>query len=405
MNIIQSAEIAMDQKAGKFMLLAHPFRIFFLATGIYAMLAVFGWLAFLFGGWPLPVGWAPLQWHSHEMLYGFVVAAIAGFMLTAMTNWTGAPPLQNKGLLALVLLWLAGRAVMWFADWFTPWLVTLVDLAFLPVLAIYVFQVLWRYQNRRNLVLVLVLTLLFSGNVWMHAGFISGNTLWLQKGQLIGFDLITLLIAIIAGRITPAFSGNWLRMRGQDDSKVRRWSFIEIPALLVLALLFIADTFGAPAKLIGLLALTAAVLHAVRLYGWAGWLVVREPLLWILHLAYVWLVVALALRGFSAFAENVGSSVWQHALGVGTIGTIILGVMTRVAVGHTGRPLRLLPWALGIYLAITLAALMRILVALGFFNFRLGVGASAVAWVLAFGLFVIIYGPVLASARADGKPG
>lgn len=149
----------------------------------------------------------------------------------------------------------------------------------------------------------------------------------------------------------------------------------------------------------------AASLHSIRLYSWAGWLTLREPLLWILHLAYSWLVIALYLRGFSEFVgAAINSSVWQHALGVGAIGTIIPGVMTRVAVGHTGRPLKLLKWGIAIYITVTAAAVFRLFVALGLFDFKVGIILSAVAWCFTFGLFIFIYGPILTNPRADGKP-
>lgn len=386
-------------------LLAHPFRPFFLFAGIYAVVVVFGWIAFLFGGWPIPVGWSPLQWHSHEMLYGFVTAAIAGFVLTAMTNWTGARPLQGTGLLCLLLLWIAGRLAMWFAGWLPGWFVAVVDLAFLPVLAMYVAGVLIRHNNRRNLVLVAVLTLLFIGNLYMQTGFASGKTGQLQMGQLLGFNLITALIVIIAGRITPAFSANWLRANGKNPDKVKTFRWLEFVSLGSVVLLLVVDWLPLPIRATGAAALVAGAANGVRLAGWAGWNTAREPLLWILHLAYLWVVVALLLRGASAFTDAVAPTVWQHALGVGGIATLILGVMTRVAHGHTGRPLRLPRFAVFIYAAIIVAAILRLLAATGALDYRLGVSLSALAWVVAFSLFIVLYGPVLASPRADGKPG
>src|SRR5690606_22765164 len=136
-----SPEVVMTTPARPAMALAYPFRIFFLLAGVYPLLLIAGWIAFLFAAVPLPVGWAPMQWHSHEMIYGFVTAAIAGFVLTAMTHWTGAPPLRGRNLLLLALLWVAGRVVMWLAGWLPGWLVAIVDLAFLPVLAGYIATV------------------------------------------------------------------------------------------------------------------------------------------------------------------------------------------------------------------------------------------------------------------------
>lgn len=386
-------------------LLAHPFRLFFLLTGIYAIVAVFGWVAFLFGGWPIPVGWSPLQWHSHEMLYGFVSAAIAGFMLTAMTNWTGARPLQGTRLLGLAALWLAGRVAMWMAGWLPGWLVAVLDLAFLPVLAIYVGRVLIAYKNRRNFVLVATLALLFFGNLVMHIGFMTGKTVLLQFGQQHGFNLILILIVIIAGRITPAFSANWLRLHNKNPLTIKTFRSLEILSLASVALLMVVDIFPLPIQVKGGVALLAALINGARLIGWSGWTTIREPLLWILHLAYLWVVVALMLRGVSSFNDIVSHSLWQHALGVGGIGTLILGVMTRVAMGHTGRPLKLLRFAVLAYIAIIISTILRLLAATGAMDYRLGVGFSAATWVVAFGLFVALYAPVLTSPRLDGKPG
>ncbi|MGQ9425720.1 NnrS family protein [Gilvimarinus sp. F26214L] len=386
-------------------LLAHPFRPFFVMVGVYGVLVVLAWMAFLFGGWPLPIGWSPLQWHAHEMLYGLVPAAIAGFLLTAMTNWTGAKPLQGGALLAMLLLWAAGRAVMWFAGWLPGWLVAAVDLAFLPVLAVYVASVLIRHRNRRNLILVAVLTLLFSGNLLMQLGLVSGSTGLLARGQQLGFDLITVLMVVIGGRIIPAFSGNWLRAQGDDPAAIRTWPVLERAALGSVALLVVLDAFAVGPQWIGTATLLAAALHALRLFGWSGWRVLREPLLWILHLAYLWIVLALLLRGLSAFVDAVPASLWQHALGLGGIATLILGVMTRVAVGHTGRPLQLPRSGLLIYLAIFAATLLRLIAAVGWIDYRVGVLAAALFWVLAFSLFLALYVPILAAPRPDGRPG
>lgn len=393
------------QNAQPPVLLAYGFRPFFLLTGVYAVAVVLGWMGFLFGGWPLPLGWSPFKWHSHEMLYGLVSAAIAGFLLTAVTNWTGAPPLRGRRLLLLVLLWLAGRVFMWLASWIPAWLVALVDLAFLPVLALYLLRVLVRHNNRRNLVLVAVLTLLFVGNLLMHLGFASGRTGLLDTGEQLGFDLILLLMAVIAGRIVPAFSANWLRMQGGSPDWVTRSVWTDRIALISIALLIPLDVLGAPETMLGPILLLAAFSNGLRLWQWAGWRVRREPLLWILHLAYAWIVLGLLLRALALLTSVLPDSVWQHALGVGAIGTLLLGVMTRVAVGHTGRPLRLVPFGLGIYLAITAAVLLRLLVAVQTIDFRPGLSLAALAWVLAFGLFVVLYWPILSRPRADGRPG
>ncbi len=386
-------------------LLAFAFRPFFLLAGAYALVSVLAWMAFLFGGWPLPLGWSPLQWHSHEMLYGFVSAAIAGFLLTAICNWTGNPPLQGGRLLGLILLWLMGRIALWLAGWLPAWLVATVDLLFLPVLTLYVLKVLLAHGNRRNLILVAALSTLTLGNVFMHVGFGGGDIRWLQMGQGLGLDVITLLMVVVAGRITPAFSANWLRAQGGKPEWVTQSAWTARFAIASVVLLLLLSAFSLPPAVEGAAALVAAAINTLRLWQWAGWRVLREPLLWILHLAYGWIVVALWLRGFSGFNDGLLDTVWQHTLALGGIGTLILGVMSRVAVGHTGRPLVLLPFGRLMYLFITAATVLRVAAALQWLDYRLGVTLSAMLWVLAFALFLVLYTPVLVRPRADGRPG
>lgn len=386
-------------------LLAHPFRIFFVLAALYALLTVTAWAGFLFYGWPLPLGWSPLQWHSHEMLYGFVAAALAGFLLTAMTNWTNAAPLTGGPLLALVGLWLAGRLAFWFAGWLPGGLVAAVDLAFFPVLAIYVTRVLLRYNNKRNLILVAVLALLTLANLLMHWGLLQRATGPLMLGQNLAIDVVTLMMVVIAGRITPAFSANWLRLHGGRPEKVIRSARTDAAAIGSVALLLLATLFSAPDRVVGGLALVAGAANGLRLWQWSGWRTHREPLLWILHLAYTWIVVALLLRGIFLLADIGSTSLWRHTLALGGMGTLILGVMSRVAVGHTGRPLQLAPWGRLMYGAIVAATLLRLAAANYWIDYQLGVSLAALGWVMAFGLFLILYFPILSRPRADGRAG
>lgn len=385
-------------------LLAYPFRPFFLLTGIYAAVLIGAWTGYLFWGWPLPLGWSSFKWHSHEMLYGLVPAAVAGFLLTAITNWTGAQPLRGAALLGLVGVWVAGRVALWTASWLPAWLVALLDLSFLAILTLYVTSTLMRYQNRRNYILVAVLLLFTLGNVIMHVGFATGHTAWLEAGQLHGLDVVTLLMVIIGGRIIPSFSANWLRNQGLKAAGIRQSANLDRLALGSVALLLPLDWFAAPGYWWGAVALAAGLTNGVRLIGWCGWRVWREPLLWILHLAYLWIVIALLLRAGTGFAQ-IPASAWQHALGVGAIATLIIGVMTRVSMGHTGRPLKLPEFGLIIYAFILAAALARVLVALQLLQFTFGIFLAASLWVAAFAIFVGLYAPVLARPRADGRPG
>ena len=388
----------------RFALFNFPFRLFFLLTGLYGVVTVGAWMSYLFGGLALPLGWSSVHWHAHEMLFGLTSAAIAGFLLTAMCNWTGAPPLRGSALLGLACLWLAGRVMMWTASWWPAGWVAVVDLLFLPWMAIYVARVLLAHGNKRNLIMVAILLLLTLANGMMHAGFMTGSGFWLTLGQLTAFNLITLMMVVIGGRIIPLFTINWLRNNGGDIAAVAPSARLDRVTLITTALLVPADWLIGFPWITGFLAAVAGVLHGARLATWGGWKTGREPLLWILHLGYVWIVVALLLKGAAAF-NLVAASVWQHALGVGAMGTLILGIMTRVALGHTGRSLALPPFGVLIYLAITLGALSRVLTAVHVMDYRVGLSIAAIGWTLAFSLFVLIYWPILSRPRADGRPG
>lgn len=380
--------------------LSYSFRPFFLATALYAIVAVLFWVAYLFGGWSLPIGWSPMHWHSHEMIYGWVPAAIAGFLLTAMTNWTGARPLSGAGLLALLLLWIAGRLVFLTASLWPVWVVALIDLSFLAVLTAYVAMVLIDHKNYRNLILVAVLTILMIGNGVMHLGFLTGSMMLLATAEQLGLNLVTLLMAVIAGRITPAFTGNWLRLTGNTNS-VRRPIWLDRLAIGSIALLILLDLVPVNTGVTGLIAVIAGLANGLRLMHWQGWRVLGEPLLWILHLAYAWLALSLVFRGLSDWSLLSATHFWQHSLGLGAMGTLILGVMTRVALGHTGRPLKLPAYAVWIYWLINLATLSRLAASAQLLDYRWAINGSALAWILAFGLFLACYSRILVTPRPD----
>tara|TARA_R110000823_G_scaffold47903_15_gene121905 strand:+ start:18212 stop:19387 length:1176 start_codon:yes stop_codon:yes gene_type:complete len=383
-------------------LLAFAFRPFFLLAALYGAVSILLWVAYLLQiAAPVPLS---SQWHAHEMLYGFVAAAIAGFLLTAITNWTGAAPLAGRPLALLVGLWLLGRAAMWSVGLLPYVLVALVDSAFLLVLSAYVARVLLRAGSRRNIGLAVVLAVLALGNILMHVGEGRGMPGLSQAARTLGLDVITLLMLIIAGRITPAFSANWLRAQGREaPAAPRQWHTpLAVGSVAALAL---GSLCGLPAVALGALALLAALANALRLAAWAGWRVWREPLLGVLHLGYAFIVLALAARALFLFGLLANPSLWYHALGVGAMGTLIVGVMTRVSVGHTGRPLQLLPGAIAIYFAIIAAAVLRLATASGMLPYTTGLLFSALAWAAGLLLFGVLYGPLLLRPRPDGKPG
>ncbi|MGD8428950.1 MAG: NnrS family protein [Ectothiorhodospiraceae bacterium] len=386
-------------------LFAYPFRPFFLLVGAYGGLIILAWVAFFLGWLTFPAHVVPVYWHAHEMLFGLVPAAIAGFLLTAISNWTGAPPLRSRGLVALVSLWIAGRLGMWLAGILPMTLVSAVDLAFLPALGAYAFVVLKRAGNRRNYFLVAIIGLLALANLGMHLGFLGMAPLLPRLAEIMALDLIALVMIAIAGRIVPAFTANWLRGHGSDPAVVRRNARLDAVALITTAAMIPADIVPAPPWVAAAVALFAAVANGLRLGGWAGWRTAREPLLWVLHLGYAWIVVALLLKAFAPVA-GLPPSAWFHAMGTGAVGTLILGVMTRVALGHTGRPLALPRGAVSVYAAIIAAGIFRVIAALPVIShYTILVVGAALCWSAAYILFTTMYWPILSRPRVDGRPG
>lgn len=386
-------------------LLAYPFRPFFLLTGLYGAVAILGWLGVFFGGWPLVEGVSPIRWHVHEVLFGWIPAAIAGFLLTAMCNWTGAAPLQGRWLGALAGLWLAGRAAMWSMGVLPPVAVAVIDLAFLPVVAMYAGRVILAAGSRRNLVMVAVLALLFAANLMVHLDFIGAAPGLAPAGERMAVNLILLLMVVIGGRITPLFTANWLARQGMASVPVRSSAPWDRLAIAATALMIPADWLGGAPWLGAGVALLAALANTRRLAGWSGWRCGSEPLVWVLHLGYAWIAAALWLKGLTPLLDSLTPAVWLHAAGAGAMGTMVLGVMTRVALGHTGRALQLPRGGAGIYYAITLAAVLRVTAAAGWTDYRISVMVSGLAWAVAFVLFLLWYWPILSRPRVDGRPG
>lgn len=393
-----------EQRTGN-ALWAYPFRPFFAATALYAVAGIGAWLGVLMLGWPLAGDYLPMQWHSHEMLFGMVAAAIAGFLLTAMCNWTGAAPLSGSKLQMLFGLWLAGRVAMWLSNWLPLTLVAVIDLTFLAAVAVYAGRVIIGSGSYRNLPLVAVVGALWLANLLFHAAVWQGDPALVQRAELGAMLLIVMLIVIIGGRITPAFTRNWM-MRGQVDPacvKTRPWvEAASISATALLALLLLA---GAPAAVAAGMAAVAGLANAIRVIGWSGWRARREPLVWILHAGYAWIPLGLILMAVSYGFPGIPRTAWLHALGPGAMAVMIVGVMTRVALGHTGRVLELPRGAVACYALILIAALVRLATALDWLPWRLGVTTTTAAWAGAFLVFLWLYLPILVRPRADGRPG
>jgi uncharacterized protein involved in response to NO len=383
---------------------AYGFRPFFLGVGLGGVVLVPLWAVHFSFGVPLATDWPPMLWHAHEMLFGFVAAAIAGFLLTAVPSWTGQRGFAGVPLVLLSAIWLLGRlAAGTSASW--PFaLVAVVDLAFLPALAALLAWPLVRERNR-NTPLLFVLLALWLGNVAFHLGLWRNDTELARQSLLAGINLVLLLITVIGGRITPSFTATALRRRGVEGV-VRAARGLTVLVVMLMILVTATDVAWPASALAGWLAAAAAAAQGARVAQWRGWRVRSEPILWILHLAYLWLAVGLALKALSLLAAVPAAASWLHALTVGAIATMILGVMTRVSLGHTGRPLRLHPLVTGAYLLVSAAALARILGAwLPVSGYAAAIALSAALWAAAFALFLWVYVPILVTPRADGKSG
>lgn len=386
-----------------FALFEYGFRPFFLLVGLHGALMVPAWLAVLYGVIRLPDAMPPLFWHAHQMVYGFTAAGFAGFMLTAVPNWTGAPARRGLPLVGLVLLWVAGRIVMTAPGPLPGWVAVVVDLAFVPALAAAIVGPLLASGKRRNLMLLVPLMLFWAGDAMMQAEFLGIFADTAMTGARIGIDVMLLMIAVIGGRIVPTFTANALRAAG-ISFEPRRVPLVDIGSIASIALLLVSEAATGMSLVTGAAALAAAVLNAARLSGWSGQKTLNNPLLWVLHLGYAWLVVGLALKAAAAM-DIVPDAAALHALTVGAIGTMLLAVMSRAALGHTGRALRAHPITVGAYLLVSVAALLRI-AATEFpdSDFNL-LTASGAAWAGGLALFLWIYTPILATSRPDGRDG
>ena len=378
-----------------FALFALGFRPFYLAAAIFGAMAVGWWWAELNLGLSRPAGVAGTLWHAHEMVFGFAVAVVAGFLLTAAQTWTGVATPSGWPLAALMAAWLAGRLAMWRYGPLSVW----VDLLFLPLLAGVLFRVLVKAGNRRNYFLLVLLAVLTACNALFHA---SVND-WLgwpaSRAVHVALFLMVVLITVIGGRVMPMFTANAL-------AGVRQYKWVWLDRLTVAMTVLGLVLFVMPLQLPGaLVLLVAAALHVVRLVGWGALASRRKPILWILHLSYAWIPVGLLLLALCAMGL-VSTSAALHALAVGAVAGMMLGMMTRTSRGHTGRAMQAGSREVTAYVCIHLGALARVAAAfVPADGYALMVSLAAGLWVVAFSLFVLTFAPFLLSPRLDGKAG
>jgi len=383
-------------------LFTYGFRPFFLMAGIYAVFAIAAWLAWLLlhaGNVAVTrptIAEAPHLWHGHEMLFGYAVAVLSGFLLTAVPNWTGTAPFAGPPLAMLAAAWLAGRIALWFSAFLPAWLVAAIDLAYLPLLMLVVARALLQRPAARNLIFIALMALLLFANVAVHAewlGLTEDTAAW---GLKLAIVVLALMITIIGGRVVPAFTRNALVHRGDDERLPRRMPRLNQLCIASSLAVVIAVLTDWPAGL-GAVALAAGLINGVRLALWRPTAGLSEPIIWSLHLGYLGLVagyLALAAADLGGWPSETAA---LHVIAIAGIGGMTLAIMTRAALGHTGRALRVAPQVAAAYVLVAVAALVR-----GFGTALLPshyfavITVAALCWMAAFGLFTFCYAPILA---------
>lgn len=374
------------------------FRPFFLLAGLGAVILVALWGHSFARGEQGGGYYGFIGWHSHEMLFGYAAAVIVGFLLTAARNWTGVQTLRGLPLALLALLWLLGRVSALLPV--PPAVAALVDLTFLPLAALALLLPLLKARHYKSLMFVGILLGLAVGNLLVHLQLLGVTGATAAAGTYLATGMILLIIVIMGGRVIPFFTE-----KGVDTGFVRReWPWVEVAAPLSVLALALVEGFVPQPLLVALVAALAALVNGIRLSGWYTHAIWRAPLVWVLQLGYAWLVLGFALKAVAGFG-GFGSLLALHALTIGTIGGITLGMMARVTLGHTGRVLqapRAMPWAFAL---LYVAALLRVFLPLLLPSYALTVALSAVFWAAAFALFVWSYGMMLLKPRVDGMPG
>ena len=384
-----------------FALFAKGFRPFFLLAAVSAAALLPLWLLVLAGVVRPATHFDPVSWHAHEMVFGFTTAVIAGFLLTAVGNWTQRETATGASLGLLCVLWIAGRVAM-STSVLRPGAIAIVDLAFLPALAIVLARPLIASNNRRNFVMLGVIAALFATNVMTHLDALGGAPGWQRRGVMVAIDVVVVLMLLIAGRVVPMFTRN--ATKREDIRSLPKLDALAVGMMVVLTAM---DAFMTPAPLvIGTVSAVAAVLAAARAARWGSRHTLSQPLLWILHAGYFWIPIGLALRAAGALEGGAYGLMATHAHTAGAIGLLTLGMMARVSLGHTGRALVASRPVAAAFVLITSGAALRVVAPIlpgGHYLAILAVAGGL--WATAFVVYAFAYTKILVAPRADGRAG
>lgn len=401
--MLQILDKAQEDKLPPILRLA--FRPFFLLGALFSVVAMILWLLTLSGMWNFSPYSGVIFWHSHEMLFGFVAAIVIGFLLTAVQNWTGIPGIRGKSLGFLVISWLIPRCLFVINFSLPPYIYLLLDCLFLPVASYFLARPIIAVSQARNLFFVPVLLLLTACNAITHIGAMTDNAELIHQGNIMAVWCIVLLMTVLGGRVIPFFTAN-----GTGQVKVNPIKFLEFLVIGHTLLLFILFATGLykslPSHIMASLYALASVSHTIRWLRWRFFSTLKVALLWSLHIGYGFIPLGLAVLAISEIQSQVTFSNALHLLTAGAMGSMILAMMSRVSLGHTGRPLQVNHWISLAFICVILAGLGR---GLGnsflMEHTALFHQSSLILWIAGYGLFVAIYLRILASPRADGRPG
>ena len=381
-------------------LFALGFRAFFALAGMSALMLIGMWRSVYDGSQPFSNYYPSLYWHAHEMLIGYTVAVMAGFLLTAVRNWTGQSTPSGGKLAGLCLLWLYGRILPFYSEVLPDGFIALVDFVFLPVLAWQISLPIMRARHYISLLFIALLLVMATGNGLIHAEILglTEQTAWL--GSRVIITCVITMILVIAGRVFPFFTE-----RGLPGSLCIRDPLINGLSIASALQVFVLDLFAVSGAVLAAAAITAALINGYRVYAWYNRGIWYVPLLWILYLGYGWIILGFILMAFSAFGLLL-PSLALHTFTIGGIGVITLGMMARVSLGHTGRVLKLSNIMAVGFVCINIAVFVRVLIPVASTDwYGSAVNISIWLWLVAFSLFIAVYMPILVQARPDGKPG
>lgn len=372
------------------------FRPFFFMGAIYSLLSIFLWAAFYDGHFSPPTFFLldPVSWHAHEMIFGFSMAIVAGFLLTAVANWTGGAPARQMHLASLCSLWLAGRLVLNFDLGLPHFAVVMIATSFIPSLTISLAIPLLRSRNKRNFIFLTLLSLLFGCDIWF---LVTSNLAALHVALM----TILIIVSLIGGRIIPAFTVAALRRKGIEAYQTDQ-SKLDMAALASLLGVALCLVFAKDTLVLAVCAAISCIIHALRMRRYHTLKTFDDPLIWILHAGYGWLVIGLGLLALTGL-EILPIFAVIHALTTGCIGSMILGMICRVTLGHTGRNLKVGSLTTVSFFAIQLAAIIRVFGPILTPDHMSAWIISAALWCVCYGAYIWVYAPMLFTARPDGQ--